>query len=82
MTAAASTADLVDRLGNVPCKHRWEIGPADGSVSLGVCQNCGTVRQFNNFVESFGLGDERPRGGLTPDVARVLAGRREDGEEE
>lgn len=33
------------------CDHYWVIEPANGPFSQGVCQRCGGVRQFKNFVE-------------------------------
>ena len=34
------------------CRHHWVIQPADGPVSPGVCQLCGEVREFKNYVEA------------------------------
>ena len=30
------------------CCHYWIIEPPNGPMALGVCRNCGEVRQFNN----------------------------------
>ena len=37
---------------NTPeCAHYWIIEPANGPVSIGVCQVCQGVKGFKNFVE-------------------------------
>jgi hypothetical protein len=41
------------------CRHHWVIQPADGPVSNGVCQICGEIREFKNYVESATWGDSR-----------------------
>ena len=33
------------------CLHHWMIPPADGPVSLGVCQFCRETREFKNSFE-------------------------------
>ena len=33
------------------CAHYWIIEPPAGSVSLGVCQVCREVREFNNSID-------------------------------
>jgi len=67
------------------CRHHWVIQPATGPVSQGVCQVCGDVRDFMNYVESASWGDSRlgnRSSGGTTDVAKTVAGRRDDDEEE
>ncbi len=32
------------------CCHHWNIQPAVGPVSEGMCQNCGEVREFKNSI--------------------------------
>lgn len=67
------------------CRHHWVIQPATGPVSQGVCQACGEVRDFNNYVESASWGDTRlgnRSSGGTNDVAKAVAGGRDDEEEE
>ena len=41
------------------CRHHWSIQPATGPVSQGVCQLCGDVREFKNYVEAATWGDSR-----------------------
>ncbi len=41
------------------CCHHWSIQPADGPVSTGVCQVCGEVREFKNYVEASTWGDDK-----------------------
>ena len=41
------------------CRHHWVIQPADGPVSNGLCQVCGEIREFKNYVESATWGDSR-----------------------
>jgi hypothetical protein len=38
--------------GQIPqtCSHHWVIESAAGPVSPGVCQTCGEVREFENYV--------------------------------
>ena len=33
------------------CLHHWDIEPADGPISEGVCQKCGEVKKFTNYLE-------------------------------
>ena len=33
------------------CCHHWMIQPADGPVSLGVCQKCFETKEFKNTIE-------------------------------
>ena len=33
------------------CAHYWIIEPANGPVSIGVCQVCQGVKGFKNFVD-------------------------------
>ena len=44
---------VVDAPKGIPCAHHWVIEPANGPVSQGVCQVCGEVRGFKNFIESW-----------------------------
>ena len=41
------------------CCHHWSIQPATGPVSQGVCQVCGEIREFKNYVEAATWGDSR-----------------------
>ena len=35
------------------CCHHWMIQPADGPVSLGVCQFCMEAKEFKNSIEDW-----------------------------
>ena len=63
----------------------WVIQSAMGPVSQGVCQACGEVRDFKNYVESASWGDtklgNRSRGQSKDDVAGTAASRGGDKEE-
>ena len=49
-----------DELENsVECRHHWVIQAATGPMSQGVCQLCGLVREFKNYVEAATWGDTR-----------------------
>lgn len=37
------------------CKHHWDIEPAAGRSSSGVCRHCGARRQFLNSIQEPGL---------------------------
>ena len=68
------------------CRHHWVIQPATGPVSQGVCQACGEVREFKNYVESASWGDtrlgNRSSGETSDSVAKTVADRQDNKEEE
>ena len=68
------------------CRHHWVIQPATGPVSQGVCQACGAVRDFQNYVESASWSDtrlgNRSRGEASESVAKTVAGGRGDGDDD
>ncbi len=41
------------------CCHHWVIQPATGPVCSGLCQVCGEVREFKNYVEASTWGDDK-----------------------
>lgn len=43
------------------CQHHWVIQDADGPESLGVCRECGTVKQFKNYLATSHWGEDRSR---------------------
>ena len=47
------TASLIaaEEVNTLKCAHYWIIEPANGPVSLGVCQVCQEVRAFKNYIE-------------------------------
>ncbi|MCH7606619.1 MAG: hypothetical protein IH962_05640 [Chloroflexi bacterium] len=51
------SSDDVDQ--PAPCSHHWEIQPATGPESQGICQLCGEVRAFKNYVEGATWGNSR-----------------------
>ena len=50
MTQPASIGTSAE--GQIPptCNHHWVIESAAGPVSSGICQTCGEVREFKNYV--------------------------------
>ncbi len=75
--------------GSEICRHHWSIQPADGPVSQGVCQRCGEVREFKNYVEAATWGDSRLANrnsledsqGLVKPVTKLAEDSEEDEEE-
>ena len=50
----------IDELENpVECRHHWVIQAATGPMSQGICQLCGLIREFKNYVEAATWGDTR-----------------------
>lgn len=41
------------------CPHYWVIQPATGPLSQGICQSCGEVREFKNYVEAATWGESK-----------------------
>ena len=41
------------------CSHYWVIQPATGPLSQGICQACGEVRDFKNYVEAATWGESK-----------------------
>ena len=41
------------------CQHHWLIKAADGPLSAGICQTCGEIKEFKNYVETATWGDTR-----------------------
>ena len=73
------------------CCHHWSIQPATGPVSQGVCQICGEIREFKNYVEAATWGDSRlskranseeSKGTVKPVAAPAKAEDDEDEDEE
>lgn len=68
------------------CMHYWEIQPATGPFSPGICRTCGETRDFKNYVEGASWGDtrlsNRSGGDESNAVSKVVAGRTDDDEEE
>lgn len=34
------------------CQHHWELPPANGTVSVGICRKCGESKDFYNSFET------------------------------
>ena len=51
--------DTIEEQAEPQCCHHWAIQPATGPVSSGVCQICGEVREFKNYVEASTWGDDK-----------------------
>ena len=51
--------EIVEEKAEPQCCHHWAIQPATGPVSSGVCQICGEVREFKNYVEASTWGDDK-----------------------
>ena len=67
------------------CRHHWVIQPATGPVSQGVCQVCGQVKEFKNYIEASSWGDDKLTARSRTDGATVAAkavGYEEGAEEE
>jgi len=55
------------------CRHHWNIQPAEGPVSEGICHNCHEVRTFANYLERH---DWLNNGNQSPSAPTVGAGRK------
>ena len=67
------------------CCHHWVIQPADGPESRGLCQVCGEVRDFKNYVEGGKWGNTSPAGRPSTeslDAEPKPAPQNQDGDEE
>ncbi len=52
------------------CCHHWDIQPAKGPVSLGVCRNCWKTREFVNSIGDWSF-DSSPAERKTSDPSLV-----------
>lgn len=60
------------------CQHHWQIQAADGPTSPGICQLCGEIRDFKNYVETATWGDSRLINRQNPLPAGALMAARDD----
>ena len=86
MTQIASIPNVEHAEDDLKCRHHWVIQPADGPESQGICQSCGEIREFKNYVEGATWGDfrlaSRSSQQASEDVSRVVADQIEgDGDE-
>ena len=44
---------VVQQISVDTCSHHWMIQPADGPVSLGVCQFCFEAKEFKNSIDKW-----------------------------
>ena len=67
------------------CSHHWVIQPATGPLSQGICQSCGEVRDFKNYVEAATWGESKAakRANLenSESLSRAVADNQDDAEE-
>ena len=54
-----AVTDSVEEEAGPQCCHHWVIQPATGPVSSGLCQVCGEIREFKNYVEASTWGDDK-----------------------
>ena len=68
------------------CPHHWVIQPATGPLSQGVCQSCGEVRDFKNYVEAATWGEskaaKRANAENSESISRTVADQQDDPEGE
>ena len=85
MTQNVSIPKIIEVDEADQCRHHWVIQPATGPFSQGICQSCGAVRDFKNYVEGAAWGDSRlntrSSSEGTADVSRVVTDQ-VDGEED
>ncbi len=68
------------------CRHHWVIQPAMGPESQGICQSCGEIRDFKNYVEGATWGDSRlvnrTNSKEAVDLSRIVGDQMDDEAEE
>ena len=86
MTQNVSLPKIIEVDDADQCRHHWVIQPATGPFSQGICQACGAVRDFKNYVEGAAWGDSRlntrSSSEGTADVSRVLTNQVDGDEDE
>lgn len=55
---ALRTANLISLVRDV---HHWIIEEPEGPTSLGTCKNCGTQREFKNWLDTDLVTNEEHR---------------------
>ena len=82
MTQNASISVPTQAEEDPQCRHYWVIQPAMGPESQGICQTCGEIRDFKNYVEGASWGDSRlsnrSNSQAATDVSRVVADQMDD----
>ena len=82
MTQTAPITETLDNDEQPKCQHYWVIQPATGPISPGVCQTCGELREFKNYVEASTWGDDKASSRAPADVARTVGNQSEDDQDE
>ena len=72
--------ESVEEQSEPQCCHHWAIQPATGPVSSGVCQVCGEVREFKNYVEASTWGDDKGASRTKKAVKETVSNKSEDEE--
>ena len=80
MTQKAPVTESVEEQAEPQCCHHWAIQPATGPVSSGVCQVCGEVREFKNYVEASTWGDDKGASRTKKAVKETVFNKSEDEE--
>ena len=57
--------DVPETVDVPSCCHHWEIEPAEGPVSWGVCRLCHESKEFKNSIDTYEA--PRPTQEQTPD---------------
>ncbi len=74
--------ETVEEQAEPQCCHHWAIQPATGPVSSGVCQVCGEVREFKNYVEASTWGDDKGASRTKKAVTETVSDKSANGDEE
>ena len=86
MTQNASIPLPTQEEEDARCRHHWVIQPAMGPESQGICQSCGEVRDFKNYVEGATWGDSRlvnrANNKEAVDLSRIVGDQMDDEAEE
>ena len=56
LSAVSAVDDIVPS-----CQHHWVIQDGDGPISVGVCRECGTFKNFKNYLEASHWGDDKSK---------------------
>ena len=64
LDVSEAVEEVVEEVEVQTCCHHWEIEPAEGPVSLGVCRLCHESKEFKNSIDTYEA--PRPTQGQTP----------------
>ena len=82
MTQPAPIAAPTQRPDPPTCSHHWVIESAAGPVSPRICQTCGEVREFTNYVAGPAWRDNDLPKGYTANSSERMAGLVDDYQED